>query len=205
MRTDHDLTARQVPVDELQPHPENARRGNVDAIANSLQAHGQFTPIVVQASTGYVIKGNHTFRAALQLGFPTISAITLDVDDDQAKRIMLADNRTSDLGSYDETSLTDLLASLEGDLTGTGYDDGDLDARLAELAIKDTQGSSAAEELDGWAAKDSRTILLQYTVAEHTRLCDILDALQTTWAVGTYSEVVRRLIDEAAEDADATA
>jgi ParB-like chromosome segregation protein Spo0J len=201
MRTDHDLTAHPLPLGQLVEHPDNARRGNVDAIANSLQAHGQFAPIVVQRSTGYVIKGNHTVRAARQLGWDSLSAVTLDVDDDQAKRILLADNRTSDLGVYDETSLTDLLASLGGDLSGTGYDDGDLDARLAALAVEDTQGVSAHEELEGWAGKDARTVLLTYTVAEHARLSDLLDVLCERFDVDSYSAVVKRLVEEATVDA----
>jgi ParB-like chromosome segregation protein Spo0J len=194
MRTEHDLTDRVVELDSLIEHPDNARRGDVTSIAASLEAHGQFAPIVVQASTRHVIKGNHTLRAARSLGWTTLSAVVLDVDDDQARRILLADNRTSDLGTYDEASLTDLLASLGGDLTGTGYDDGDLDARLAELAIHDTQGKSRSEELDSWAAKDSRTILLTYTVAEHKLLTEQLDRLAEEMVLSTYSEVVAFLI-----------
>lgn len=198
MRTTHDLSAHPIDLSSIAEHPDNARRGDVASIAASLQAHGQFAPIVVQASTRYVIKGNHTTRAARSLGWSQLDGVLLDVDDDQAKRIMLADNRTSDRGAYDEASLTDLLASLEGDLTGTGYDDGDLDARLAELAIHDTQAKPRDEELEGWAAKDARTILLTFTVAEHQELTGILDELQEAFDVPAYSDVVKRVLREAA-------
>lgn len=201
MRTTHDLTAQPIALDSITEHPDNARRGDVASIAASLQAHGQFAPIVVQQSTGYVIKGNHTTRAARSLGWTQLDAVVLDVDDDQAKRIMLADNRTSDRGGYDEASLTDLLASLEGDLSGTGYDDGDLDARLAELAIADTQGKSRDEELEGWAAKDARTILLTFTVAEHQELTAILDELQEMYDLPAYSDVVKKMLRDVRDGA----
>lgn len=197
MQLTHDLTPVLTDVTSLQEHPENARRGDVEVVKASLLAHGQYMPIAYQASTRYVIKGNHTLRAAQELGWGHISAVSLDVDDDQARRIMLVDNRASDLGGYEEQSLTALLAALGDDLTGTGYDEGDLDARLAELAINDSQGKSAPEEQEGWENKDARTILLTFTVAEHQAYCTKLDMLADQIGVDTYSAVVARLIDDA--------
>ena len=115
-----------VPVTDLTPHPDNPRRGDVDAIARSLRIHGQFRPLLVQADTNIVIAGNHTLYAALRLGWTKIAVIRLPVDDAQARRIMLADNRLSDVADYDRVRLTDLLSDLAGDpegLDGTGYDD----------------------------------------------------------------------------------
>lgn len=44
----------------------------------------------------------------------SVPVVWLDVDDATAKRIMLADNRTADLATYDEQILAEALASLEG-------------------------------------------------------------------------------------------
>lgn len=192
-----DLIVERVPIDSVTEHPLNARRGDVEVIRESLRTHGQYAPIVVQRSTSYVLKGNHTHRAAKEEGWTDIAVAFVDVDDDQAKRILLVDNRASDLGSYAEETLTELLASLNGDLAGTGYEPGDLDARLAELQVNDSQGLAAGEMLEGWQNKDARTILLTYTVAEQTRLCDRLDELARRFAVDTYSQVVARLVDDA--------
>lgn len=199
MDTITNIAVERVPIDSVQPHPRNARRGDLDIIAESLQVHGQYAPIVVQAASGNVIKGNHTWAAAKQIGWDHIDIVRVDVDDDQAIRILLVDNRSSDVGSYEEQSLTDLLAGLNGDLSGTGYDDGDLDARLAELTPTDDQGRSASEMLNDWENKDARTILLTYTVAEHGAMCDKLDALAERFDVDTYSRVVERLVAEATE------
>lgn len=116
---------RMLEIDDVKPHPDNPRRGNVDAIAASLEALGQYKPIVVQESTGYIIAGNHTWMAAKQLGIHLISAVVLDVDDVTAKSIMVADNRTSDLGGYDDEMLTHLLTDLleeDVELSALGYD-----------------------------------------------------------------------------------
>lgn len=136
-------------VDDIVTHPRNPRRGDLDAITTSLEAHGQYKPIAVQKSSGHILLGNHTYLAACRLGWTQIAAIYLDVDDDQALRILLADNRTSDVGDYDNDELSQLLKELAGTsehLAGTGYSDDDLSDLLAQLESGD--GGSRASHLD---------------------------------------------------------
>ena len=109
-----------VAISSLTPYPTNPRRGDIDAIASSLTAHGQYRPIVVQASTKFVLAGNHTLKAAKKLGWKKIKAVLVDVDDDTAKKIVLADNRLTDLAGYNEPLLKSLLEALP-ELDGTGF------------------------------------------------------------------------------------
>jgi hypothetical protein len=74
-----------------------------------------------------VLAGNHTLIAARDAGWADIAVCWVDVDDDQAARIVAADNRTADLGAYDEEVLAALLGDLT-DLDGTGYTEADLAA-----------------------------------------------------------------------------
>jgi ParB-like chromosome segregation protein Spo0J len=129
----HDLTVETVEIDSIAAHPRNPRVGNVDSIVESYLEHSQYQPIIVQRSTGYVLAGNHRLKAARALGWDSIKAIFIDVDDDEAARILLVDNRTSDLGTYDEQVLADLLGELP-DLAGTGYTPDDLSSLLEGLA-----------------------------------------------------------------------
>lgn len=117
-----------IPITQLTPRKHNPRRGNIDVIAESLQRNGQYRPIVVNKPTSEVLAGNHTLAAAKRLGWQRIAVTFVDVDDDQAARIVLADNRTADIGTYDEDVLLDLLRSLDADLEGTGYHADDLEA-----------------------------------------------------------------------------
>lgn len=121
-----------VPINTIHPHPDNPRRGTVTAIVDSLNAHGQFRPLIVQRSTRFVLAGNHTLAAARQAGMTEIAVTFLDVDDEQARRIMLVDNRTSDLGTYDDQTLLRLLSETS-DLTGTGYRPADVEDLTAFL------------------------------------------------------------------------
>jgi hypothetical protein len=80
-----------------------------------------------------VLAGNHILLGACELGFERLAVAFIDVDDEQARRIVAVDNRTSDLAGYDPGSLAALLSSLP-DLAGTGYGDADLSKLLDELA-----------------------------------------------------------------------
>jgi len=125
------------PVDNLSPDPENANRGDVPAIRRSLNAFGQRKPVVVKRTgtdgqgrpTGIVIAGNHTYLAAVELGWPQIAAIFTDDDAMTARAYALADNRTGELASWDMAQLVEHLGSLsrdEFDMSALGWTDAEL-------------------------------------------------------------------------------
>lgn len=166
-------TTETADITTLTPHPDNARQGNTTLIAQSLEHNGQYRPLVVQTSTSHVLAGNHTLAAARDLGWDEVSVQYIDVDDTQAKKILLADNRTSDTATYDDHLLAELLDSLD-DLTGTGYDPGDLDALTDSFTPPDLD--DLADQVgdpkpsDGWPSINMR---VPHTVkAAWTSHCD---------------------------------
>jgi len=113
-------------AETLREYPGNPRKGNIDKIAESLIANGQYKPIVIQKNTGYVLVGNHTLKAIKKLEWDFVDVVELDINDEEAKRIVLADNRTSDESTYDYNLLGEMLKSMPT-LQGTGYDQAALD------------------------------------------------------------------------------
>lgn len=139
-----------VPVDRITTHPENARRGNIEVIRESIRTNGFYGACVVQRSTGHILVGNHRYLAAVEEGLAEVPVVWVDKDDWQARGLLLADNRSSDVGTYDDQLLIQLLqaASDDGLLPGTGYDDHDIESLLVALevdaaaawqALKDTE------------------------------------------------------------------
>ncbi|MBE5453494.1 hypothetical protein E3G52_000358 [Mycobacteroides abscessus] len=146
--TPEDLVVQVFATTDLHTFAGNPRRGKVDAIVASLERHGQYRPIVVNAGTKTgrpmeVLAGNHTLLAARRLGWEKISATLLDVSEQQAKAIVAADNRLSDLGDYDNEELLALLEGLD-ELDGTGYAAADLEELAAELTADGGSDSDAA-------------------------------------------------------------
>ena len=126
------MESKKVSIETLIEYPGNPRKGDIDKIAESLEVNGQYKPIVVQKNTNYVLVGNHTLKAIIKLGWKSVDIVELDVDDIAAKKIVLADNRTSDGSVYDYTALNNLLTSLP-DLKGTGYSLTNLDELLSNV------------------------------------------------------------------------
>ncbi|MFE2524780.1 ParB N-terminal domain-containing protein [Streptomyces sp. NPDC059382] len=128
-----------VPVADLAPYHRNPRAGDLEAITESLVTHGQYKQIVVNKGSltgrpNEILAGNHTAKAARQLGWDEIAVTRLDVDEDTAAKIVIVDNRTSDLAGYDTELLADILTDLP-DLEGTGYDRAQLDELLDDTSL----------------------------------------------------------------------
>ena len=145
-----ELVVKQIPIMDIREHPRNPRRGSVSLIKESITENGIYKPLIV-TSDNVILAGNHSYQALVRLGYDHAQVVQLDLhsDDPAATKIMLADNRTSDVSAhtYDDT---ELLALLEGltDLTGTGYSDTDLH-ELVDL-LGDLEGTTA----DGQAVVD---------------------------------------------------
>lgn len=129
--------AVKVRLSELVPYPQNPRRGDIQAIAESLAYHGQFKPIVVNKKNNQILAGNHTYKAAKKLGWKTVSVVYVDVENDEARKIMLTDNRLNDLASYNEPMLATVLESFKGDLEGTGFTEADIESLNRQIAKGD--------------------------------------------------------------------
>lgn len=121
-------------MSEIQNHPQNVRihtKRNLEVLKNSLKEWGQYKPILVQKSSLYILAGNGTYQAAQALGWEEIDCNLIDVNDEQAKAILIMDNRSSDLSQMDEKAVLDLLQGFDENLLNlTGYDDKELDNML---------------------------------------------------------------------------
>ena len=145
-------TSATLPIDTLSNHRMNPRMGDVSAIKQSMLTNGIFRPIVVNKGThtgrtNEVLAGNHSLKAMRELAqehpqdtrWQNIDVWLIDVDEEHATRIVLADNRTADLGGYDNDILLELLDNLDGNYLGTGYDEDDIGRLLGEEIPDDWQ------------------------------------------------------------------
>ncbi|HOP45223.1 MAG TPA: hypothetical protein PLA11_16990, partial [Flavobacteriales bacterium] len=144
------------------------RRGDIGVISASLKAHGQYKPIVVNKGTytgrpNEVLAGNHTLMAIRDLAeqhpdddrWGSVLVHWIDVDDDRAARIVLVDNRASEIGTVDFEQLYSLIGDLP-DLEGTGYDQEYL-TMLSEVTGGPPDLDALAEEVGDPLADDHHT------------------------------------------------
>lgn len=168
------------PITELAPDPDNPNDGDVDAIAASLQLHGQYRPHVAWMrpdGPDLMLAGNTTYAAALSLGWTHLAVTPLVADSrEEAVRIMLGDNRYARLGRMNTAQEVALLQALP-DLAGTGYVDtdlADLQAQLDRMAVTPIW----ADDDDRRPGAGLREALLVLPADDHAELLRLFDALR---------------------------
>jgi hypothetical protein len=160
-----ELRAHLRPIDDLVPLPNNPRQGDIGAISESLLRFGQQKPIVVD-SEGVILAGNHTYHAAVALGWTEIAAVESNLNGADRPAFALADNRIADLATYDQMALAELLDELydDGGLIGTGFDGDDLDTLVADLAAEMAQ----PEHKNQFGSADFLTGRISFRFGDHS-------------------------------------
>ena len=99
----------EVPVDQVRPNPYQPRKTfdeqRLKELAQSIQQHGVFTPILVKKSVGgyELIAGERRLRASKMAGLENIPAIEMEFDDQQMMEIALLENiQREDLNVIEE-------------------------------------------------------------------------------------------------------
>jgi hypothetical protein len=110
---------------ELLVNPRNPRKHSDEQITRlmaSLRTDGQTKPLLVRRENRMMIAGHGVLQAAQRLGWTSMSVVLLDVDQKTADRIMLGDNRFSDLSTSDDERVAELLREIdEMDWQATGF------------------------------------------------------------------------------------
>lgn len=126
-----------IALEDLNTYEDNPRVGDIEGIAESLAENGQFRPILVNRRNDTILAGNHTFMGMSYLnqnGYhddetgvhiepgsrDRIAVCWVDVDDERAEAIMLADNALADAATYNQAILAKVLKRAPT-LKGTGY------------------------------------------------------------------------------------
>lgn len=169
-----------VNVAVLKPHPENPRKGALMDIEESVDTNGFYGAVIAQKSTGHILAGTHRWKAAQNVGEEMVPVLWADVDNKQAVKILLADNRTSDLATYDQDKLSAILEGLD-DLSGTGFSEVVAKAEEKRLAAKEAE---AREDLDGI---DEPVFVVQIHCADEADQAEVLAKLndgRVKWSKG---------------------
>lgn len=204
------MKAIKTEINSLLEFVGNPRKGNVKALVESLQTNGQYRPIIVQKSTRQILAGNHLWKAAKEIGWTEIDIIEVDVDDKQAKRIVATDNRLSDMGTYDEQALLDLLKDI--DLHGTGYITQDIDDLLVMIEersapdwrigndVTHQEGVSLkptlAERAQRYQERTIRLLMLELPNMHYVWAIEHLTQLREEFNVDSNADAILRVLAE---------
>jgi hypothetical protein len=124
---------------------------------------------VIALPDGLVVAGNQRLLAARQLSWETIPAVFADLDEEQAARWTLLDNRG--FGEDDVDLVAELLAELQergSDLDLTGFERAETDALLRRLAYREKDPDALPDPDTMRADSVAGTV---YELGRHRAMC----------------------------------
>ncbi len=170
-----------IPLADLQRWPRNPKRHDLALLVRSVGRFGFVNPVLIDERSGRLVVGHGRLeilqrmkdegqappeRIKVEGGewlIPVIRGIRFN-SDQEAEAYLVADNRTTELGGWDDEALAALLQELAEDeelLESTGFDTADLDALLAQINEELTDTRAAVT--DGAGDKRASRVDLVYT------------------------------------------
>ena len=135
-----ELAAEWVRVDRLVPWDLNPRKGQAAAVARlveAIPAVGFGAPLVARRADLRVVAGHARLQAAQQLKLEHVPVRLMDLSDEQAAAMTLADNRLGELAEWDGERVAAIVRDLPQDLSDLlDWSDEDL-AAMADLGDED--------------------------------------------------------------------
>lgn len=170
-------------VTDLKPDPKNARVHSprqIKLLAKSIQAFGFNVPILIDADNK-VLAGHGRLLACQTLNMEEVPTISLaHLTKEQAQAFMIADNRLSEIATWDENLLSEQLKALSDldlnfDIEAIGFS-------IAEIDIK-------IESLDSAAESDSADTTLTLSGPAITQFGDV-------WQLGSHRLLCGNSLEE---------
>ena len=182
------------PIEELKLDPANPRlhgKKQIRQIANSIKTFGFNVPILTDRDDK-VICGHGRLLACRELGWTAVPTLALDhLTPAQACAFMIADNRLSEIATWDDRLLAQQLQELsvlglDFSLEVTGFEMGEIDLRIAsldEMSTPDADPADAVPEIS--AGPPVSRIGNLWLLGRHRLLCgSALDTLAFTALMG---------------------
>ena len=164
------------PIALLKPDPVNARvhgKKQIRQIARSIETFGFNVPVLVDADLK-VIAGHGRVLAARELGLTEVPTIGLEhLTPEQARAFAIADNRLTEIATWDEKLLGEQLRALseldlDFSLEVTGFEIGEIDLLVGNAAAEPDPDDQAPQPASGPAICRSGDL---WQLGRHRILC----------------------------------
>lgn len=148
-----EVAAVWVDIETLKPWDNNPRKNApaVQKVADSIERFGFGSPIVARLEDSRIIAGHTRLKAAQSLGHRSVPVRFLDISNEEASLLALADNRLGEIAEWDDSGLAEVLKQLEQEgasFEGVGFDDSEI-----EEIIRMIDGDSGGPEDNPYTAK----------------------------------------------------
>lgn len=144
------------PLHDLHPYENNPRNNDaaVEYVANSIQSFGFKVPIILDRND-IIVCGHTRYEAAKKVGLSDVPCIYAnDLDDEQIKAFRLADNKVSEIATWDDDLLSLELQDLTIDMGDFGFDIPDILAAMDDDEEPEAKGNERERTMNGYNLDD---------------------------------------------------
>jgi DNA modification methylase len=147
-------------ADAKNPRAHSARQ--IKQIAKSIETFGFNVPVLIDAKS-QIVAGHARVLAAKKLGWAEVPTIRLEhLTPEEAKAFQIADNRLSELSSWDEGALAETLRDLSifelnFDIEAIGFTMGEIDFRIEALGQTEAQEADPVDNIPHKGGGPTRT------------------------------------------------
>ncbi len=129
-----------VKTGDIKPYWRNPRNnaGAVEEVKRSIEKYGFNVPLVLDRD-GVIIAGHTRYKAMLQIGAKKIPSVYVDMDKKKAKEYRIADNKVSELASWDKDMLKAEMREFDLDDLVPGFSQKEMDAMIGGIDLSDIE------------------------------------------------------------------
>ncbi len=175
----NNLAIKSAAISELRHFPKSPRthsRRKIELLTRSIERFGMVMPIAVDPQNR-VVAGEARLAAAKKLGLSHVPVLQIShLSHEEARAYRIADNRLTEIGSWDEDILRgefEFLVELGVDLTLTGFEMGEIDLTIGIVGDDDEANAIPAVDHDRPATSRPGDV---WQLGEHRLACgDALD------------------------------
>jgi DNA modification methylase len=157
--TARDLKVEWLRISEIKPDPWNPRKHSarqIKQLTASIKTFGFLAPILTDRDNK-ILAGHGRLLALQRLGRVEVPVIRAEhLTPEEARAYSIADNRLTELSTWDEQLLGEILRELSAidldfSLEVTGFSMGEIDLRIEQSSVSPGSGSDPADELQSSA------------------------------------------------------
>jgi hypothetical protein len=204
-------------LSKLVPATSNPKKHNFEELQASVKRFGFTQPLLMNEKDGRLVAGHGRMETLQQLKaaggsppgrvqvspdgewlVPVLRGVSF-TDEAEAKAYLLADNRLTEIGGWDDAALSEMLKELEdvNGLVGVGFTVSEVDKLLksSDPDVAGATGDSPEEKFQRFQNADIKQVVLYFEGAEYDRVVARLAAIQAEHKLATNTDAVLLLLD----------
>lgn len=183
---DPEVAAVYADARSLVPWPENPRKNDaaVPHIAESIKKFGFGAPIVARLANREIIAGETRWKAALSIGWRRVPVRFLDLSEELAHQLAVADNRLGELADWDWAKIHRVMERWDSDaIKRLGFSEKELKA--VKQAVESAESPKTTDSAPPPSITPVTNVGDLWRLGNHRLLCgDATEAAHVKKAVG---------------------